>query len=297
MVKLVRIVVSKFGEISYETANSVLKTMRECYERLKPHDVELVDLYLFERSSSADAFLSKEASKVGVVSSPFGELFFATHDAWRGTPRIILCLEKMQGLLRLVQVGGIRHEVGHSILHGSIQYYLLPLPPAFLELIDHFGLSTEYAMNLLYLISIAVKDYEVTRLLHQRGYLRDQVAYAKHLLKFSESDVLSWEASRGKPLAEILCLTSCLKASGCAAPLLLNKACHEEIKRRLKESLAYLPQDYSSLLLNVISEDFLLLGTDTLSNICEASVSVAEKIIKTILKRQKILHTRSCLKV
>ena len=140
-------------------------------------------------------------------------------------------------------------------------------------------------MNLLYLISIAVKDYEVTRLLHQRGYLEDQMAYAKHLLSVSESDTLSWEASRGKPLAEILCLTSCLKASGCAAPLLLDKTCHEEIKHRLKNSLAYLPADYSNLLLNVISEDFLRLGADTLDNINEASVSVVERVIKPILKR------------
>lgn len=285
MVKLVRIVVSKFGEISHETVDSTVKTMTECYERLKPHNVELVDLYLFERSSAADAFLSKEASDAGVVSAPFGELFFATHDAWRGTPRIILCLEKMQRLPELVQVGGIRHEVGHSVLHGSIEYYLLSLPPALLELVDRLGLLTEYAMNLLYLISIAVKDYEVTRLLHQRGYLKDQMAYAKHLLTVSEGDTLSWEASRGKPLAEILCLTSCLKALGCAAPLLTDKACREEIKCRLKENLAYLPADYSSLLLNVISEDFLRLGTDTLDNIREASVSVAEKIFKPILKR------------
>jgi len=285
MVNLVRIVVSKFGEISHATVDSVLKTMTECYERLKPHNVELVDLYLFERSSAADAFLLKEASEVGVVSSPFGELFFATHDAWRGTPRIILCLEKMQGLPELVQVGGIRHEVGHSVLHGSLQYYLLSLPSAPLELVNRFGLSTDYAMNLFYLVSIAVKDYEVTRLLHQRGYIEDQMAYVKHLLAVSESDILSWEASRGKPLAEILCLTSCLKASGCAAPLLFDKTCHEEIKHLLKASLSYLPPNYTNLLLSVISEDFLRFGTDTLDNIREASVSVVEKIIKPILKR------------
>jgi len=285
MVKLVRIVVSKFGEISHETIDSAIRTMTECYERLKPHNVELVDLYLFERSSAADAFLSKEASEVGVVSAPFGELFFATHDAWRGTPRIILCLEKMHGLPELVQVGGIRHEVGHSVLHGSIEYYLLSLPPALLELVDRFGFSTEYAMNLLYLISIAVKDYEVTRLLHQRDYLKDQVAYAKHLLAVSESDILSWEASRGKPIAEILCLISCLKALGCVAPLLPDKKCDEDIKHHLKKSLAHLPADYSNLLLSVISEDFPRFGTDTLDNIREASVSVAEKIIKPILKR------------
>ena len=190
---MVRIVVSKFGEINNGRANSVLKIMKECYERLMPHNVELVDLFLFERSSATEAFLSRERSEVGVVSAPFDESFFAMHDAFRGTPRIILCFERMRKLPKPVRVGGIRHEVGHSVLHGSLSYYLLSLPPALLELVDRFGLPLEYATNLLYLISVAVKDYEVTRLLYKRGYVAGQIAYARHLLKPSESDVLSWE--------------------------------------------------------------------------------------------------------
>ena len=59
------------------------------------------------------------------------------------------------------------------------------------------------------------------------------MAYAKHLLTISESDVLSWEMSRDQPLAEILCVVSCLKALSCAAPLLLDKTRSDKIKRHL----------------------------------------------------------------
>jgi len=280
---LVRIVVSKFGRIEDETINSVIETMEECYSRLAPHEVSLVDLYVFERSSSVEAFLAKECGEVGVASAPFDELFFAMHDAWRGTPRITLCLERMKRLPKLVRMGGIRHEVGHSVLHGSLRYYLLPSPPALLELADRFNLSFEYVANMLYLISIAVKDYEVSRLLYGRGYVEDQVAYAKHLLEVSESDVLSWEISRGKPPAEVLCLISCLKAAGCA-PLLIDKKFGEDVRRRLMESLSYLPSDISALLLKVILEGFPSLGKDTLDNI-DRVVRECKLIFEAVFRR------------
>jgi len=119
----------------------------------------------------------------------------------------------------------------------------------------------------LYLVSIAVKDYEVTRLLYQRGYVEDQVAYVKYLLAVSEDDILSWKLSRGKPPAEALCLISYLKAAGCAAPLLVNKKFGEEIKQCLRGSLSYLGADHSILLLDVIEGGFSSLRTDTLDNI------------------------------
>ena len=281
---LVHIVVSKYGEIDDEEIERITETMQECYRRSAPHEVSLVDLYLFERSSSVEAFFAKECRKVGVASAPFDELFFAMHDAWRGIPRITLCLEKMKKLPRLVKMGGIRHEVGHSILHGSLRYYLLSFPPALLEIADRFNLSFEYMTNLLYLVSIAVKDYEVTHLLHQRGYVEDQVAYAKHLLSFSEDEILSWKISRDKPPAEALCLISSLKAAGCVVPLLIDKKFGEEIKQYLMESLFYLPADRSALLLKVVEGGFSSLGTDTLDNI-DRMVRKCKLIFEAVFNR------------
>ena len=281
---LVQIVVSKFGEVSNESIDSVIEAMEECYGRLKPYEFSLVDLYLFERSSSVEAFFAKECGEVGVASAPFGELFFAMHDAWRGTPRITLCLEKMKKLPRLVKMGGIHHEVGHSVLHGNLRYYLLSFPPALLKIADRFNLSFEYGANMLYLISIAVKDYEVSRLLYGRGYVEDQVAYAKHLLKVSESDILSWEISQGKPPAEALCLISCLKVAGCAAPLLVDKKFGEEVRRYIMESLSYLPADLSALLLKVILGGFPSLEKDTLDNI-DRVVRECMLIFETVFNR------------
>lgn len=162
---MVHIVIHKYGRVREEEAAKIVEVMGECYTRLRPHKVSFVDLCLFERSSSMEAFFARERGVVGVATAPFDEEFFAMHDAWRGIPRISVCLERVRNLPELVKIGGIRHEVGHSILHGELQYYLLPHLPSLMEIENRFNLPAEYSRNLLYLVSIAVKDYEVTRLL------------------------------------------------------------------------------------------------------------------------------------
>lgn len=279
----VNIYVSKFGGVDDGEVGRVVELMEECYGRLEPHGVELVDLYVFERSSSVDAFLAREYKEVGVVSARFDDLFFATHDAWRGTSRIIFCVERARTLPKIVKEGGIRHEVGHSVLHGELSYYILPIPPVLLRLVERFHLPREYAINLLYFASIAVKDYEVSRLLTERGYLEDQLAYARHILKVSETDELSWRISRGKASAEILFLVSRLKDLSCGVPFILDERFGEEMKCSLSESLEYLPKKKSNMLLELITEHFPSLGKDTLRNINYIAGLIAQRVIEPIL--------------
>lgn len=280
-----RIVLSRFGSVSGEELDHAVAVMRECYDRLAPHDVILVDLYTFDRSSSFEAFLTRESSEVGVTTASFDAQFFAVHDAWRGTPRIALCLDRMRGLPDLVRDGGIRHEVGHSVLHGSLLYYLIPLPRAFLDLTEHCGLPLDYMKNLLYLVSIAVKDYEVARLLHEEGYLEDQVAYSKHVLRVSEADRLSWGAAEGEPLLEVLVLISYLKSMSCAIPLMLDDRWDGEMRGSLGEGLAHLPEASSRILMNLAAEGFPALGPDTLENIDRMALACKEKLIEPLFQR------------
>jgi len=278
----VHIFLSKVGRVDDKEVKLVVGLMEECYGRLEPHEVELVDLCVFEKFSSVDAFLAREYREVGVRSARFNGSFFAMHDAWRGTSRIIFCVERAMTLPKLVKEGGIRHEVGHSVLHGELSYYLLPIPPALLRLAERLHLTREYAANLLYLVSIAVKDYEVSRLLTDKGYLEDQLAYARHYLTVSESDTLSWRISRGNPLAESLFLVSCLKPLSCATPFILDERYCEEMKRSLSESLYYLPKKHSNMLLELVTEHFPSLGKDTLDNINHIADLMVQRIIEPI---------------
>jgi hypothetical protein len=281
--------ISRFGRVDNQEVNQIVATMKECYNRLAPHEVELVDLYIFERSSSVEAFLAEESKRVGVASSSFDELFFSMHDAWRGTPRVVVCLERMKKLSTLTQIGGIRHETGHSVLHGSLRHYIFPLPPALIDFAKRFELSQKYVTNMLYLISIAVKDYEVSHKLHKHGYLEDQIALAKHMLEPTESDKTSWEISRGKADAEALCLISHLKSIGYATPFLTN----QEIQHRIRESLSYLPKKHSEKLFEQTPKIFQQLGSDTLSNINKLTHQIIRKLVEPIFQKRSSIRQGS----
>jgi len=258
--------------------------MRECYNRLAPHEVDVLDLYIFERSSTVEAFLAEESKRVGVASSSFDELFFSTHDAWRGFSRIIICQERMKKLPTLAQKGGIRHEVGHSVLHGSPLYYIFAIPTALLDLAKRFRLSRRYVTNMFYLMSIAVKDYEVSRLLHKHRYVKDQIAFAKHMLTPMESDEISWEISRAKPDAEALCLVSYLKLIGYATPFLTDEDSKKEINHYIRESLSFLPKKHSTKLLEQTPKIFQQLELNTLNNVDKFTQLIVEKIIQPVFE-------------
>jgi len=288
---MVRILVSKFGDIRSETVDSIFSIMEECYNRLEPHGLSLVDLYLFERSSVLEAFLSQEYAKMGVTSSRFDEDFYATHDAWRGTPRISISVERMQSLPELIRAGILRHEVGHSILHGSPQYYIFPIPHLLLEASERFDLPIQYLNDLLYLISIAVKDFEVTRLLHTGGYIEDQVAYAENVLKVSQDDLAAWEIGKVKPQAKILCTVSRLKDFSCASALMSDEKLREKIRMKMLEGMNYFPEEVSTKILNIILKLPSSLQADTLGNVDEMTRIIVEELVEPTLRGKESIPT------
>jgi len=267
----------------------IISIIEECYGRLDPRGLPLVDIFLFERSSALEAFLSQEYAKLGVTSSRFDEDFYAIHDAWRGVPRISISIERLQPLPELIRAGILRHEAGHSVLHGSLQYYIFPMPHSLSEASETFDLSTQYLNDLLYLISIAVKDFEVTRLLHSRGYIEDQVAYSENILRVSQDDLTAWEIGKIKPEAKILCVVSRLKDFGCASALMSDERLREKIKTKLLEGMNYFPQDISMKILGIVEELPFLLQADTLMNVNEVTRIVVKELLEPTLKGKESL--------
>jgi hypothetical protein len=224
----------------------------------------------------------EESRRVGVASSSFDDLFFSMHDAWTGISRIIICLERMKKLPTLARDGGIHHEVGHSILHGSLRYYIFSVPGTLQNLAKCFKLSRQNVTNMTYLISTAVKDYEVSRLLRKHGYVEDQIAFARHILTPTESDKIIWEVSRRKPHAEVLCLMSYMKLIGHVTPFLAVSHSRREMNRCLKESLSFLPKEFSTKILEETPKIFQQLKLDTLNNVDTFAHLIIEGIIQPL---------------
>ncbi|MBO3803815.1 MAG: hypothetical protein JTT11_08130, partial [Candidatus Brockarchaeota archaeon] len=261
---MVKIVPRKFGFVKDEFVECVKGVMEECYRRLGACDVPCVDLYLFEGASRMSAFFSGEKRLLGIESKGLEEAFAAQHDAWRGTSRISICVERIGAMPEEVRIGTIRHEVGHSVLHGSLEHYLIP--PALVERASA-KMPWERARIFLYLVSIAVKDYEVTRLLYRKGYVEDQVAYALSSIGASEEDKLAWLISENDPAARAICAASRLKEVCCAAPFLGDERFGGALLERLASSLDYMGGGTAKRLLFIATRHLPSLGDDTLENI------------------------------
>ena len=278
---MVKIVLQKFGQIPEESERDILGIIQECYERLEPHGVEILDLLLFSDPSSMQGFYSRERSALHVVSQDLGESFIAMHDAWRGTSRIGVCMSRMRELPRLIQVGTLRHEVGHSVLHGSMEYYVFPISAPLIQAAKRLGLSKEYSFNLLYLISIAVKDFEVTRLLSEKGYVDDQVAYSNHVLGASSEDLDAWKLSKGSPASMSLCLAGRLKDTACLIAL-QPRLSEQSVADTLRGQLSYLPQPILDETLKTLKRFPEAMVGDTFQNVAATTKMFLEDLLQPL---------------
>ena len=67
-------------------------------------------------------FYHHEKEGLGIVTGEESD-FLATHEAWRGYPRIHICHERVKGVQDPVIEGVLHHEIGHAVLHGSMEFY------------------------------------------------------------------------------------------------------------------------------------------------------------------------------
>ena len=274
---MIKIVVRKFGDVDERFVKIVLEILNSCYARLGANAVEIVDVYIFEKSSSVGAFINGEKRNLGIETSAFEDSFLAIHDAWHGTPRIMVAYDKMLHVPELVRVGGLRHEVAHTVLHGSLEYYTFTMPTFLLELEREAVISRQITRDLVYLASIAVKDYEVTRLLYKKGYVEDQLAYNEYYLKPSEEELEAWKLAEKNKTARLLFLASVLKTACCAAPLLKDEKYGKEILKTITRSINFLPTELSAQLMKML--EGAKFGRDTHENIDKLLREIIDKLV------------------
>ena len=282
--------VERHGHVPDEEAGSIIALLEEFYGRLRPDCLDLVEIILFENDSLWRGYASSERRKAGVSSAEFDDAFIATHEAWTGIPRISISLERKQDLAPLVWEGALRHEAGHSILHGSLEYYALPMPKALQKAGENFTRLVPHLRDMLYLLSLAVKDMEVARLLTSNGYIEDQVAYARFTMKASQQDIDAWALASLAPEARALCLVGRMKDIA-AGIMLATGSQHPHIDlREVEESLGYLDRNLRNGLLDTMKEVSRGLGHDTLANIERAGRLLVDNIIDSVMSNPSVVN-------
>ena len=252
------------GNIPWSFKKEIENTFRDCYRRFVPRVPYKVEIHVVDREPNMRALLKEDKLRLGITTSG-DEEFICSHDAWRGYPRVICCLEKLAKLNKLARLGAIRHEAAHSALHGSLEYYIFRIPEDCRHTAAIKGLDSPVLDQALYYVSVAVKDFEVTRFLVQHDFIGCQFTFALEWLRPSEQDKSTWKLAQTNRQAKFIYLTTLLKPTLFAHPLLalprskkISLEHQVQLARRVEELLEHLGSAEQNRLLqvtNMIVED------------------------------------------
>ncbi len=254
---------TRFGEIPQAILDEISSLINESYIILGEPMGGSVDLEIFEKAEE--------------------EQFFATHDALEGKPRIRVYVNTLLELPKVVGSAGIRRQVVHSILHGSLKFYLMKFPDVLKKALQQYGLSYDFGNSLLYSIGMSAKEYEVTDFLYSKSFVDEQVAYARYILEPTGEEVLAWRMTSTNKLQEVLYLAALVRDTSCAVPLVYDDGFGDEIRQYIGKKLAYVTPVARSEIERIIYEGFNALGVDTFENINLIAKLVTEEILASTL--------------
>ncbi|MGD8523466.1 MAG: hypothetical protein PVF56_20125 [Desulfobacterales bacterium] len=159
---------------------------------------ERVSIRLYHLIDELRTFFQQEKKALGVVSQGEEE-FIATHEAWRGYPRIHLCCERIKDLCETVVLGAVQHELAHAMLHGKPEFYTFRFSRHLITAGTTVGLDMQLLQQFAYLLSIALKDAEVVRKLADIGFESGQIALIEHMIADTQAERSVWDAIQNLP--------------------------------------------------------------------------------------------------
>ncbi|MBN2462795.1 MAG: hypothetical protein JXB43_04260 [Dehalococcoidia bacterium] len=253
------------GNIPWGLKRDIENIFRDCYRRFGSRVPYKVEIHVVDREGNMRALLKEDKLRLGIATSG-DEEFICSHDAWRGYPRVICCVEKLAKLNRLARPGAIRHEAAHSAIHGSLEYYIFRIPDDCRHTATIKALDSTVLDQALYYVSVAVKDFEATKFLIQHDFISCQLAFALDFLQPSERDKSDWKLVQTNRQTKFIYLATLLKPILFAHPLLalprsskgVSLEHQVQLARRVEESLEHLGSAEQNKLLqvaNMIAED------------------------------------------
>jgi hypothetical protein len=260
----VEISVITSGNIPWNFKRDVESIFRECFRKFAssrtPYKVEI---HLVDREANLRALLKEDRLRLG-MSAGGDDDFVCSHDAWRGYPRIICSLDRLNKLNKLAKLGAIRREAAHSVLHNSMEYYIFRIPDECRHTATIKALDPPVLDQALYHVSVAVKEFEATKLLVQHDFIDCQFAFALEWIKPSEEDKSTWKQVQENRESKFIYLAALLRPMLFVHPLLalprtknISLENQVQLARRVEEMLEHLGSTEQNRLLqvtNIIAE-------------------------------------------
>lgn len=270
-----RIQIERYGQIPERIAQAIHQRVTLCYQAMDTALPEVVYLCLFDTLRRWQDYAIQQRIDAGVVTAG-EEGFLATHDAWEGTPRLNVCLERLLAHPEPVQQGALHQVVAHSVLHGQPDDYRFLIPRQLIVASRAQGIDIEVLQQVLYLVAIAIKGYAAVSLLVKQGFILDQVALARYQLEGNKDDIPLWKMARWEPRARLLYLAAQLKPLLYLQPLLPHAPSLAPSSRAM---LAHLPPEDVERLESLVETLIERYTGDTHQDVTTALILVMNRLL------------------
>lgn len=256
------------GSVPQEKVKLIVEEISKCYDKLEV-EPDFCEVLIFHSRYDVNKFIEDENeliySKLGVRISEVAPDSSATHFAWRGWPTIAICLSDMESKPWSVALAELRRAVAHSILHGSPKYYFIPLPMKLLDLKSQGIIRSDVLDVTFYIFTTAIKSFEVTRFLVNKGFIEGQRKLYRYHLKVRPEEKSVWRKAANEINILVPLLMDVFKVLSGVTPLI--EATRDTVLMDLcEENLSLIPEHvrkHFKKMLNKLRE----LGEDTLKNI------------------------------
>ena len=194
-----------------EFVAQVQSWVNEVLEKIGPSAAPpSIHVNVWRRMDELQSFYQKEKQELGIVTGEDTD-FLASHEAWRGDPRIHICQERVKNVPDVVIRSVLHHEISHALLHGAPEFYTFRYSTKLQEAGRICGLDLALLQQCVYLLSIAIKDYDVVTWLTDIGLGIGQLHLLEYMITDTEDERRIWEVVCANTVPRKLALAFFLK--------------------------------------------------------------------------------------
>jgi hypothetical protein len=188
-----RIVIQPSEGIQKEFVAKVQSWVNEVLEKKGPLAAPtFISINIWRRMDELQSFYQQEKQELGIVTGEETD-FLATHEAWRGDPRIHICQERVKDLPDGVLQSVLHHEISHALLHGTPEFYTFRYSTKLQQTGRLCGLDLALLQQCVYMLSVALKDYDVVTWLTDIGLGFGQLHLFEFMITDTEDKRRIWE--------------------------------------------------------------------------------------------------------
>ena len=165
------------GSVSGGVKGEIVNTLKDCFRQFGPRVPYKVEILITDTEAILRDYLRQEKFKMGVLDDSLEDTI-CLYDILKGYPRINISSEKLKGYSKLARLGLIRHQVAHSILHGSMEYRIFKIPEDCRQIAMVKGIELNILDLAMHKLALAIKDGEASKLLVEHNFVNCQLSFA-----------------------------------------------------------------------------------------------------------------------